>query len=62
MNDTKRTIGRPFAKGHDLRRRVFTPEEQREHFYLLLATLAERDPGKPLRNVLRNLKARCARA
>lgn len=59
MPNTKPHAGH-FRKGYDPRRRLFTPEEQREHFYLLLATLAERNPGAPLKNVLRNLKAKRA--
>jgi hypothetical protein len=65
MSDTtttkRRVGGRPFAKGYDPRRRIFTPEEQREHFYILLAVLAERYPDRPQHNVLSKLIAKRAR-
>jgi hypothetical protein len=50
-----------FRKGHDPSRCLFTPEEQREHFYLMLATGTEPTGGAPVHNVSRNLKATRAR-
>lgn len=53
-------IGRPFAKGFDPRRHIFTPEECRAGFYAALAAIAERNPRATFYNVIEYFQASSA--
>jgi hypothetical protein len=41
----RKVRGRPFRRGHDPRRHVFTPQECSEGFYAALASIATRNPN-----------------